>query len=166
MFKMANQKYTLTGHTDEVHSVAFSLDGQILTSGGGRDDPSIRLWDVDAGEEITTLTGHTIGNIKIVFASDGKTFASGSSDGTAIIWDLTSFIDIDEYVTHRVEDVNRDGMVTIEDLILVATQFGQSEDGNPADVNGDGAIDVKDILLVAAVLASENGAPSKKFVNF
>ena len=161
-----NQKYTLTGHSDEVHSVAFSLDGQVLASGGGRDDSSIRLWNINTGEEITTLSGHTVGNTKVVFASDGKTFASGSSDGTAIIWDLTSFIDIDEYVTHRVEDVNRDGIVNIEDLILVATQFGQSGVGNFADVNGDGAIDVKDILLVAAVLASENGAPSRNSLSF
>lgn len=158
----ANQKYTLTGHTDEVYSVAFSLDGQILVSGGGRDDPTVRLWNVNTGEEITSLTGHSRGNTNIAFALDGKTFASGSADGTAIIWDLTLFINSDEYVTHSVEDVNRDGIVTIDDLILVATQFGQSGIGNSADVNGDGAIDVKDILLVAAALASDNGAPSNR----
>ena len=162
----SNQKYTLTGHSDEVHSVAFSLDGQILASGGGWDDPTVYLWNINSGEEIAVLTGHSIGDINIDFASDGKTFASGSSDGTAIIWDLTSFIDIGEYVTYRVEDVNRDGIVTIEDLILVATQFGQSEVGSAADVNGDGVIDVKDILLVAAVLASENGAPSRNSLSF
>ncbi len=156
-----NQKYTLTGHTDEVKSVAFSLDGQVLVSGAGWDDSTVRLWNVNTGEEITTLTGHSIGNINVDFAPDGKTFVSGSADGTALIWDLTSFVDIGDLITHRVEDVNRDGVVTIEDLILVATQFGQSGEGNPADVNVDGVIDVADILLVAAALASDNGAPSR-----
>ena len=156
-----NQKHTLTGHTDEVYSVAFSLDGQILVSGGGRDDPTVRLWNVNTGEEIATLTGHSRGNIKIDFSPDGGTFVSGGADGTAILWDLASFIGIEDFITYRNEDVNRDGIVTIEDLILVATQFGESGEGNSADVNADGVIDVADILLVAAALASDNGAPSR-----
>ena len=156
-----NQKYSLTGHTDEVYSVAFSQDGQILVSGGGRDDSTVRLWNMNTGEEITTLTAHSIGNINVDFSPDGKTFVSGGVDGTALLWDLTSFVDSEDLITYRVEDVNRDGFVTIEDLILVATQFGQSGEGNPADVNVDGVIDVADILLVAAALASDNGAPSR-----
>lgn len=155
-----NQKYVLTGHTDEVHSVKFSPDGQTLVSGGDRDDSTVWLWKVNTGTEIATLTGHTRGNTNIAFASDGKTFASGSSDGTAILWDLSAFIDIENITTHRNEDVNRDGLVTIDDLIIVATQFGQSGVGNSADVNGDGVVDVKDILLVAAALTDGNGAPA------
>ena len=156
-----NQKHTLTGHTDEAYSVAFSLDGQILVSGGGWDDSTVRLWNVNTGEEIATLTGHSRGNIKIDFSPDGGTFVSGGADGTAILWDLTAFIGIEDFITYRNEDVNRDGVVTIEDLILVATQFGESGEGNSADVNADGVIDVADILLVAAALASDNGAPSR-----
>ncbi|PLZ57433.1 hypothetical protein CBP24_10530 [Fischerella thermalis WC439] len=36
---------TLTGHTDEVYSLAFSPDGQILASGSA--DGSIRIWLVE-----------------------------------------------------------------------------------------------------------------------
>ena len=52
----------LTGHTDDVVSVAFSPDGQTLASGS--DDTTIRLWDVDTGENLETLQGHTRGGPK------------------------------------------------------------------------------------------------------
>lgn len=38
----------LTGHTDRIFSIAFSLDGQTLASGGA--DTTIRLWDVSIGK--------------------------------------------------------------------------------------------------------------------
>ena len=50
----------LTGHTARVGSVAYSPDGAILASGGGRDDPTIRLWDAYTGERQRTLKGHAL----------------------------------------------------------------------------------------------------------
>ena len=37
-------KRTLTGHTDQVDSVAFSLDGKLLATGS--DDGTVILWKV------------------------------------------------------------------------------------------------------------------------
>lgn len=53
-----------------------------------------------------------------------------------------------------VGDVNRDGEVTITDLLLVAAAIGSTPDDsrwNPdADLNGDGLIDLRDLLIVVS----------------
>ena len=56
-------------------------------------------------------------------------------------------------------DVNRDGSVNIQDIVLVVTRFGQAGK-NGADVNGDGVVDIKDFMLVADAFAVEVAAPS------
>ncbi len=49
-----------------------------------------------------------------------------------------------------VGDVNRDGQVTVLDIISVARNFGEDASANPqADVNGDGEINIQDLVLVA-----------------
>lgn len=45
---------TLTGHSDSVVAVAFSLDGQTLVSGS--EDTKILIWDLHTGEVLRTLT--------------------------------------------------------------------------------------------------------------
>ena len=56
-------------------------------------------------------------------------------------------------------DVNRDGVVDISDLVMVAARLGQSGP-NAADVNGDGVVNVNDLILVAGALSETQAAPS------
>ena len=56
-------------------------------------------------------------------------------------------------------DVNGDGMVNIQDLVLVAGRLGQSG-ANSADVNGDGSVNIQDLVLVAGALGNTSAAPS------
>ena len=58
-------------------------------------------------------------------------------------------------------DVNRDGQVNIQDLVLVASSFGQPvpENGHPADVNEDGQINIVDLVKVAGALGTGTAAP-------
>ena len=49
------------------------------------------------------------------------------------------------------EDVNRDGVVDLNDLVIISLRYGQTGN-NPADVNGDGTVNVDDLILVAAVI--------------
>ena len=47
-------------------------------------------------------------------------------------------------------DVNSDGTVNIQDLVLVAGQFGQSGESLKGDINGDGTVNVLDLVLVSS----------------
>ena len=52
-------------------------------------------------------------------------------------------------------DVNRDGLVTVADLILVAAQLGKRVPaGTAEDVNGDGIVNMLDLLVVAQAIDS------------
>ena len=55
------------------------------------------------------------------------------------------------------EDVNGDGTVNIQDLVLVAANLGQSGN-NPADVNGDGTVNIQDLVQVAGQLGTADAA--------
>ena len=57
------------------------------------------------------------------------------------------------------EDVNRDGIVNILDLALVASNFGQTGQMT-ADVNGDGVVNIADLVKVAGMLGNVAAAPS------
>ena len=53
-------------------------------------------------------------------------------------------------------DVNRDGLVNVLDLVLVAVFYGTRGDGLPADVNADGIVNVQDFAAVAAGVDAAN----------
>ena len=58
-------------------------------------------------------------------------------------------------------DVNRDGRVSIIDLVLVAQQLGKRVPaGSPVDVNGDGIVSILDLIRVAQGIAESLAAPS------
>ena len=56
------------------------------------------------------------------------------------------------------EDVNKDGVVNIIDLTLVASNFGETGQ-NDADVNSDGVVNIIDLTLVAAAFGNTAAAP-------
>ena len=58
----------------------------------------------------------------------------------------------------RVEDVNADGAVNIQDLVMVASNFGQTGQ-TPADVNGDGVVNIADLVKVAGAISGGAAAP-------
>lgn len=65
-------------------------------------------------------------------------------------------------------DINNDGIVDIQDLILVSNSFGEVDLENPTvDVNKDGSVDIIDLLIIAAHLGetSNSSAPYSVSLN-
>ena len=60
---------------------------------------------------------------------------------------------------HVIGDVNGDGVVNIQDLVKVASSFGQTGQTD-ADVNGDGMVNIADLVKVASIIGTGAAAPS------
>ncbi|KAK0737240.1 quinon protein alcohol dehydrogenase-like superfamily [Apiosordaria backusii] len=72
--------HTLRGHTNGV--TCLQLDDHILATGSY--DATIKIWNIETGEEIRTLRGHTRGIRALQF--DDSKLISGSLDNTIKIW--------------------------------------------------------------------------------
>jgi WD40 repeat protein len=68
-----------------VDAVAITSDSTRVLSGAG--DGSIKIWDIEKGEEIVTLLGHNDQVTGIAIAADGKRTVSASKDATLKVWD-------------------------------------------------------------------------------
>ena len=128
----------LRGHTSDLDALVFHPNGQTLASGSS--DHTIRLWNPSNGNLKATLTGHSGVVNALAFSPNGQILASGSDDDTIRIWMLVTldvtgngvvnFRDIVAVANNygktvagganRKADVNQDGKVDIDDLILVA----------------------------------------------
>ena len=76
------------GHTDQVFGAAVSADGRRLLSGGK--DGTVRLWDVESGEERRRLDG--AGWVtSVAFSRDGSQALIGRIDGLTRLWDVDNW---------------------------------------------------------------------------
>jgi hypothetical protein len=79
---------TLSGHTNDVLSVAFSPDGSTLASSSK--DYTVMLWDTSSWTALKTLAVFTNEVGCVTFSLDGSTMASGSGGGI-MLWDTANW---------------------------------------------------------------------------
>jgi WD40 repeat protein/serine/threonine protein kinase len=80
--------HSLPGHEKRSISVAFSLDGQRLASGGW--GGSLMIWDVETGKCLHTLTEHQDPISSLAFSPDGLRLASACFDRRLTVWHTTT----------------------------------------------------------------------------
>jgi len=85
--------------TAHPQSLAFAPDSRTVAL--GTSDGDLRLWDLEAGQEVLVLTGHRHEVESVAFSPDGKILASGSLDLTVRLWEVASGKEILTLRGHR-----------------------------------------------------------------
>ena len=150
-----------------------TLDESVVTltlSGRTYERSSFRIRDAITVSGISGVTVGTFGVDRVSdtevtielefngnFQTDGRLiFTVGAG---AIVGYSGSALTAEVPVTAGLEaDANNDGVVSIDDLVLVASNYGKTGQ-NAADVNGDGVVDIDDLTTVTSALDSAAAAP-------
>ena len=150
------------------HFMAFLPDSSMMLL---RSFPrgSVSVWDAKTSTFITTLDSVIFADRKRpIFSPDGKTLAIMSQDSTIlfepeVIYNqlpLSALSDANTESLPITVDVNSDGSVNILDLVLIASELGNTGQNLAVDVNGDGVVNVLDLILVAGMFDGTAAAPS------
>jgi WD40 repeat protein len=94
----ANEIRRFEGHEGGVFDVEFTPDGRYILSSGGSHlgldvpgvDNTIRIWDMETGEQVQILEGHEAVVPLVEVSPDGRKALTLSQDGAVRYWDLES----------------------------------------------------------------------------
>ncbi|MGF1537322.1 MAG: protein kinase [Elainellaceae cyanobacterium] len=90
---------TLSGHSAKVNDLALSVDQSLLASASN--DQTVKLWDLEQGQELRSLPSPGNRVQAVTFSPDGKLLISGGSGGVISVWDVTSQDLVNTFVGHR-----------------------------------------------------------------
>ena len=117
----------LKGHHLQLWSVAFSPKGDVLASGGNRDQ-NIILWDVKAKKELRRILTSYWGGVQcLAWSPSGEVLASAGLDtaNNICLWDPASGQEIRKWVAHQHGDgFSRPALAFSPDGTLLATGGG------------------------------------------
>ena len=124
-------------------SVTFAV-----TTGGGTLNPTITKTNTNGRVQSTLTLGPNLGTNTVEVSAAG------------IKAPVTFHAISDTEAPSIAADVNSDGNVNVLDLVLIASELGNTGTNLVVDVNGDGAVNVLDLILVAGMFDSAAAAPS------
>lgn len=96
----ASREIVATSEGNAAVALALSPDGQLLASGHGWSDASIRLWNVHTGKPAGSLEGHRGWVGKLVFSQDGRVLYSASKDQSIRAWNVQQLREIAQWRGH------------------------------------------------------------------
>uniref|UniRef100_A0A096MDT7 Coronin n=1 Tax=Poecilia formosa TaxID=48698 RepID=A0A096MDT7_POEFO len=83
---LTEPKLVLQGHTEKIYSIKFHpLASGVLVSSSY--DLTVRLWNLESGEQVKILTGHQDQVFGMAWSPDGKLLATVCKDGKVRIYD-------------------------------------------------------------------------------
>ncbi|XP_047213086.1 coronin-7-like isoform X2 [Girardinichthys multiradiatus] len=83
---LTEPKLVLQGHTEKIYSIKFHpLASGVLVSSSY--DLTVRLWNLESGEQVKVLTGHQDQVFGIAWSPDGKLLATVCKDGKVRVYD-------------------------------------------------------------------------------
>jgi WD40 repeat protein len=80
--------YIFRGHSEGVHTVAWSPNGLRIASAG--EDCSVQVWNSLSGDNAFTYHNHASAVTGVAWSLDGQRIASASEDQTVQVWDAAT----------------------------------------------------------------------------
>jgi WD40 repeat protein/nucleoside phosphorylase len=144
---------TFAGHGEKVFGCTVTLDGRRVVSAS--EDGTLKVWDLETGEELATLEGHGAMVIGCAVTPDGRRVVSASWDNTLKVWDLETGRELATLKGHgdsvngcavtpdgrRAVSASRDNTLKVWDLETgyeLATLKGHGASVNACEVTLDG----------------------------
>jgi WD40 repeat protein len=95
---MANPLMTISGHQGDIYGIAYLPGGERVVTCSY--DKTVRIWDVEKGEQEGTSMVHE-GHVQcLAVTSDGKKILSGGEDRRIRVWDVETHEQIEQWASH------------------------------------------------------------------